>query len=260
MPHYEPPERLNLADHFLDARVREGRGDASGAPHRCRHPELSRRAGAVESHGEPAGRARRRARGARRHRAARRSRVRRRVLRHAARSARVVVMVNPGLPAADVARFLDYTRARAIVTHRDTAAAFREAARSARARAHGAGRGRAGVRVRARAAPSRVRDLPLAPRRPRDLAVLGRHHRPAQGGGADPPRVRLHHRVLRARRDRATPRATSRCRCRSSTSATRPGSNLLFPFAAGASAVLFPEPVHAGVGVRAHPPASGPPC
>src|SRR5207245_200391 len=44
----------------------------------------------------------------------------------------VVVMVNPGLPMDDIAHLLEYSRARAIVTHRDAEAAFRATARDSR--------------------------------------------------------------------------------------------------------------------------------
>jgi len=44
----------------------------------------------------------------------------------------VVVMVNPGLKADAISYFYEYTRARLAIVHKDTAAAFKDAARSAR--------------------------------------------------------------------------------------------------------------------------------
>ena len=123
---YQPPERLNIADHFLDARVREGRGDRPAL--RTEAGDLSyagvqglanRYANVLAAGAEPE------------------ERVMIALPDGAAfvgawfgtiKRGAVVVMVNPGLPAAEIAQLLDYTRARVVVTHRDTAAAFREAA------------------------------------------------------------------------------------------------------------------------------------
>src|SRR5262245_19666238 len=127
---YEPPERLNLADHLLGARVREGLasrtalrtdgsdlsyGEVQALAHRFGNallaagaepeqrvmialPDIPEYVGALFGVLEMGG---------------------------------VVVTVNPGLPVAEISALLEYTRARVIVTHHDTAATFREAARSA---------------------------------------------------------------------------------------------------------------------------------
>src|SRR5215510_16396433 len=50
----------------------------------------------------------------------------------AARIGAVITMVNPLLPAADYAYYLDYTRARAAVVHHSILPAFSEAAKHAR--------------------------------------------------------------------------------------------------------------------------------
>src|SRR4029453_5707756 len=129
-PH-EIPERLNLADHFLDARVREGRGG--------RRAVLTE--GGTLTYGEVQALANRFGHAL----AAAGVEPEQRVvialpdgpgfvaaLFGTLKIGAVVVMVNPGLPTGDLAPLLEYTRAKAVVTHRDTAAAFREAARGSR--------------------------------------------------------------------------------------------------------------------------------
>lgn len=129
MPH-EPPEQLNLADFLLDDRVREGRGDrvalrtdsgtltyAQVQALANRFANLIARAGAQQEQ---------------------------RVMIALPDSAEyvaalfgtlklgaVVVMVNPALPPSDIAALLEYSRARVLVTHRDHAGAFAEAAHGA---------------------------------------------------------------------------------------------------------------------------------
>src|SRR5262245_32543724 len=124
----ELPERLNIAERFLDARVREGRGDRSalfidagtltyrdvqqlaerwarllaGAGVHCEQRVLIALPDGPDFVGALFG-----------------------TLKLGA----VVVMVNPALPAADVRYFLAYTRARAVVTVSATTAAFHEAMR-----------------------------------------------------------------------------------------------------------------------------------
>ena len=127
----EPPERRNIADLFLDARVREGRGarpaiqsdagaltyaDVQAAANRFGH--ILAAAGVEPEHrvlialpdGPDFAAA----------------------LFGTLKLGAVVVMVNPGLPAGEIAYFLEYTRARVVVAHRETAAAFQAAARDSR--------------------------------------------------------------------------------------------------------------------------------
>ncbi|MGH7682149.1 MAG: benzoate-CoA ligase family protein [Candidatus Eiseniibacteriota bacterium] len=128
---FEPPERLNIADFFLDSRIREGRGarpavrtDAGVFPYSDVQALSNRFANALEAAGvEPE----------------------HRVLIAlpdglefvgalfgTLKLGAVVVMVNPSLPAGDVEYFLEYTRARVLVIHKDTAEAFQSAARGSR--------------------------------------------------------------------------------------------------------------------------------
>src|SRR6185369_3807454 len=124
------PERLNIAERFLDARVREGRGervalrtDAGTLTYRDVQALAERWAHVLAEAGvqceqrvlialpdtpDFVG-----------------------VLFGTLKLGAVVVMVNPGLPPADAGYFLDYTRARAVVTVAAHAAPFAEAARGA---------------------------------------------------------------------------------------------------------------------------------
>jgi benzoate-CoA ligase family protein len=128
---YQPPERLNIADHFLDARIREGRGGrpavltdartwtyAEIQAHANRFGNLLLAAGAdpedrvmiaLPDGADYVG-----------------------ALFGALKIGSVVVMVNPGLPDADIAQLLDYTRARIVVAHRDASPALLEADRGSR--------------------------------------------------------------------------------------------------------------------------------
>src|SRR5262245_39342628 len=123
----ELPERLNIAERFLDARVREGRGD---------RPALLTDAGTLTYRDvqQLAERWARLLAGAGVH-------CEQRVLIAlpdvpdfvgalfgTLKLGAVVVMVNPGMPAADVRYFLEYTRARAVVTVESCAPAFADAA------------------------------------------------------------------------------------------------------------------------------------
>src|SRR5438552_7494066 len=124
----DPPERLNIADRFLDARIREGRGervalltDAGTLTYRDVQALAERWARVLAEAGVSC---------------------EQRVLIAlpdgpdfvgalfgTLKLGAVVVMVNPGLPAAEARYFLEYTRARAVVTVAAAAAAFAEAAR-----------------------------------------------------------------------------------------------------------------------------------
>lgn len=128
--HFQPPERFNIADYFLDARVREGRGGRTalvtdqGA---LTYAEVQARANRfgrllLEAGVQPE----------------------QRVLLGlpdgpdfvaalfgTLKIGAVVVMVNPQLDAAALEYFFTYTRARIAVTARETAGLFRGAARAA---------------------------------------------------------------------------------------------------------------------------------
>ena len=127
----EPPERLNIADHFLDARVREGRGsrpalrtDAGTLSYSDVQALANRFGNALTEAGiEPEHRVLLALPDGPEFVAA---------LFGTLKVGAVVVMVNPALPPGEIGYFLEYTRARVIVTHKDTAAAFQAAARGSR--------------------------------------------------------------------------------------------------------------------------------
>jgi benzoate-CoA ligase family protein len=241
----EFPEQLNIADWFLDARVREGRGGRvalrtdAGTLTYAEVQALANRFGhllaeagvapeqrvliALPDGPEFVG-----------------------ALFGTLKIGGVVVMANPSLPASELAQLLEYTRARAIVTHRDTAAAVREAADGSRF-------------VKAILVvgdPSFDGWLASAP----DLLVPFPSHRddPAiwlfSGGTTGKPKA-----VIQTHRSFAN---TTELYAKgvigyreSDVTLSVPklyfgyatGSNLLFPFAAGASVALFPEPATAEV-------------
>ena len=237
---FEPPEQLNIADYFLDARVREGRGD---------RPALLTDAG-VLTYAEVQALANRYAHVL----ASRGVESEHRVLLAlpdgpayvgalfgTLKLGAVVVMVNPGLPAGDIAYFLEYTRARAVVTQHETAPPFLAAAQ-------------AGSFVRAVLVAGDAafeRELAGAP----SAAVSFPSHRddPAiwlfSGGTTGRPKA-----VVQTHRAFAN---TTECYAKrvvgyreSDITLSVPklyfgyatGSNLLFPFAAGGSSALFSEP------------------
>lgn len=133
---FAPPEQFNIADYFLDARLREGRGDREAivtdgeqltyrevAGLACRYGALLRDAG-VQSEQRvlialPDGPA---FVGA---------------LFGTLKIGAVVVMLNPDLSGEEIEYFLAYTRATALVTDTAHAADFAEADRAVRARGPG---------------------------------------------------------------------------------------------------------------------------
>ena len=156
----------------------------------------------------------------------------------------VVVMVNPGLPAADVAQLLEYTRARVVVTHRETASMFREAARGAPLVRSVVVTGEPDFEHALAAASPRLETFPSH----RDDPAIWLF----SGGTTGRPKA-----VVQTHRSFAN---TTECYAKQIIG-YRPddvtlsvpklyfgyatGSNLLFPFAVGASAALFAEPVTA---------------
>src|SRR5438034_1252667 len=127
----ESKERLNISDYFLEDRVREGRGQRSALHTDAGTLSYSDVLGLANRFGnvlttsgvEPEHRVLialpddKEFVGA---------------LFGTVKLGAVVVMVNPGLPPAEMANLLEYTRARVVVTHRDSAAAFHAAARDSR--------------------------------------------------------------------------------------------------------------------------------
>src|SRR5437667_371762 len=128
---FQPPEQFNMADHFLDARVREGKGDRpavltdAGTLSYREIQALANRFGHVltEAGVDPE----------------------QRVmialpdgpafvgaLFGTLKIGAVVVMVNPELKPEAIAYFYGYTRAQVVVAHPDSVGAFRIAARGAR--------------------------------------------------------------------------------------------------------------------------------
>jgi benzoate-CoA ligase family protein len=244
MPH-EPPERFNIADYFLGARLREGRGHRAalhtdtGTLTYGEVRSLANRFGNVLAAAgvEP---------------------------EHRVLSAlpdgpefvgalfgtlelgAVVVMANPGLPAGDVLQLLDYTRARVVVTHRETAAVFREAARGSRLTKAVLVAGEEDFDRRLTTAPEAFETF--ASHRDDPAVWL------FSGGTTGRPKA-----VVQTHRSFAN---TTECYARgvigygeNDVTLSVPklyfgyatGSNLLFPFAAGGAAALFPEPASAEV-------------
>jgi benzoate-CoA ligase family protein len=237
---FEPPERLNIADHFLDARVREGLGrrpalrldggvltydDVRALANRFGHVLAA--AGVEPEHrvmiAVPDGPA---FVGA---------------LFGTLKLGGVVVMVNPGLPASEIGPLLDYTRARVVVTHRDTAATFQDAARGLP------------LVKSVLAVGDDAFDRRLASASPELETFPSHRDDPAiwlfSGGTTGRPKA-----VVQTHRSFAN---TTECYAKQVLAVGQDditlsvpklyfgyatGSNLLFPFAAGASAVLFHEP------------------
>jgi len=234
-------ERWNIADLFLDARVREGRGSRpalltdSGPRSYAEIQTLANRfAGLFGAAGvEPEQRVLLALPDSPEYVGA---------LFGALKRGAVVVMVNPGLPRAEIEYVIQYSRARVVLAHRDTADVFRAAA------------GRKTLPVWA--VGEEGLDRGLAESRP-ELATFPSHRDdPAiwlfSGGTTGRPKA-----VVQTHRSFAN---TTECYGRGVIGYTEKditlsvpklyfgyatGSNLFFPFSAGGSAALFPEPVTA---------------
>ncbi len=242
---FTPPESFNIADYFLDARVREGRGDRlalridggslsysevqalanrfanvlAGAGVEPEHRVLIALPDGPEFVGAFFG---------------------------SLKLGAVVVMVNPALPSDELGYFLHLTRARVVVAHREMANAIAETAREARFDA----------RVLLVGHDDFTHHLAAAPA---EHAAYGTHRDdPAiwlfSGGTTGRPKA-----VVQTHRSFAN---TTECYAKQAIGYTESdvtlsvpklffgyatGSNLLFPFAAGGSAALFPEPATAEV-------------
>jgi benzoate-CoA ligase family protein len=242
---YEPPTRLNIADYFLDARVCEGRGSrvALRTDERvwtyAEVQALANRFGHLLSRSgvEPEQRVLIALPDGPEFVAA---------LFGTLKIGAVVVMANPGLPQDEAAAFLEYTRARVVVTHRDSAAVFAAAAKDSRWV----------KRVLVVGTDDFSRDLAKASD---DLETFDTHRDDAaiwlfSGGTTGLPKA-----VIQTHRSFAN---TTECYAKrvigyneDDITLSVPklyfgyatGSNLLFPFAAGASVALFPEACTADV-------------
>lgn len=240
---YEPPERLNIADHFLDARVREGRGSRTalvtdaGSLTYAETQALANRLGRLlrEAGAEPEQRVLIALPDGPEFVAA---------LFGTLKIGAVVVMANPGLTAEEIRHLLAYTRARVVVTHRDTGAAFAEAATAAPLVKRMLTAGTDGFRRALEGAPPTLETFDShrddaaiwlfsggTTGRPKAVVQTHRsfaHTTACYGGG-----------VIGYREDDVT-LSVPKLYFGYAT-----GANLFFPFAAGARAVLFPEPATA---------------
>ena len=240
---YEPPERLNLADHLLDARVREGRGgrralvtdqgsltyaDVQALANRFGH--RIREAGA-----EPEQRVLIALPDGPEFVAA---------LFGTLKIGAVAVMVNPGLSLEEIRHLLAYTRARVVVAHRDTAAAFERAAGEAPLvkRLLTAG-GDAFARALA-AAPAALETFPSHRDDPAIWLFSG-------GTTGRPKAVVQTHRSFAYTTACYGPEVIGYTEDDVTLSVPKlyfgyaTGANLFFPFAAGGASALFPEPATA---------------
>ena len=238
---FEPPERLNLAEWLLDARLAEGRGarpalltDAGPLTYAQVAAQSHRFANLLAAAGaEPEQRVMLALSDGPDFVAA---------LFGVLRLGGVVVMVNPGLPPGDVEYFLEYTRARVVVTQRDAAAPFVAAALGSR-----------------HVKSVLVVDEPataakLAAQEPEFATFPSHRDDPAiwlfSGGTTGRPKA-----VVQTHRSFAY---TTECYGRQVIGYSEhdvtlavpklyfgyaTGSNLFFPFAAGGTAALFPEAV-----------------
>jgi len=235
---FEPPEEFNIADYFLDARVREGKGErialrtdrgtlryAEVRALANRFGHLLRDAGvqpeqrviiALPDGPEYVG-----------------------ALFGVLKIGAVVVMVNPHLRPDAIRYFFDYTRAVVALVHPETAAAFREAATGARHLRHLVVLDD-DVLARLAAYPA---DLETFPSHRDDAAIWL-----FSGGTSGRPKA-----VVQTHTSYAN---TTECYGKQVIRYTEDditisvpklffgyamGSNLFFPFSVGASAVLFPE-------------------
>ena len=239
----ELPERLNIADRFLDARVREGSGDRVAIrtdtgdwTYRDLQALANQFANALAAAGvEPE----------------------QRVLialpdgpEFAAslfgvlKLGAVVVMANSALAAEEIRSLLEYTRARIVLAHRDTASAFQAAAAGSRYLKDVWILGEEDAARRLDRAASELETFPSH----RDDSAIWLF----SGGTTGRPKA-----VVQTHRSFAY---TTECYGKGVLGYTpgdvtlsvpklyfgyATGSNLFFPFAAGASTALFPEPVTA---------------
>jgi benzoate-CoA ligase family protein len=244
MSHYEPPERLNVADHFLDARVREGRGgraalhadggtltyaDVRSLANRFGHLLAASGVGpenrviiALPDGPAYVG-----------------------ALFGTLKLGAVVVMVNPSLAVPDLAHMLEYSRARAVVTTREAAAAFESAiGQSPTAKPAVLVAGDDAFDRRLAAAPADLETFPTH----RDDPALWLF----SGGTTGRPKAVVQtHRSFANTTERYAKGVIGYRESDVTLSVPKlyfgyaTGSNLFFPFAAGGSSALYPEPATA---------------
>ncbi len=240
-----PTERLNIAEYFLDARIQEGLG---GRPALLTDSEtlsyaevqsLAQRFGRLiqESGVEPEHRVMIALPDGPEFVGA---------LFGTLKLGAVVVMVNPGLTQGEIESLLEYTRVRALVVHRDSAAPFRDAARASRFVKGILVAGEEDFDRRLRNAPATLESFPSH----KDDAAIWLF----SGGTTGRPKA-----VVQTHRSFAN---TTECYGKHVIGYTdrditlsvpklyfgyATGSNLFFPVAAGARSVLFPEPATADV-------------
>ena len=246
---FEPPERFNIADYFLDARMREGRGGRTAlvtdqGP--LTYAEVQARANRFGRLLQEAG-----------------VEPEQRVLLGlpdgpdfvaalfgTLKIGAVVVMVNPQLDAAAIEYFLGYTRARVAVTTGATAGPFRAAGRSAPLLKEVLVTDEPRTLARLGALPDTLETFPSH----RDDAAIWLF----SGGTTGRPKA-----VVQTHTSYAN---TTECYAKgvlgyreSDVTLSVPklffgyamGANLLFPFSVGATAVLFAETAHPRGDVRA---------
>jgi benzoate-CoA ligase family protein len=240
---HEPQDRLNIADLFLDARVREGRGGRAalhtdaGALTYAEVQSLANRFGNVLAAAgvEPESRVLIALPDGASYVGA---------LFGTLKLGAVVVMVNPALPAGDLAHMLSYSRARAVVCSAEAAPAFRAAARDVR-----------------HTKPILVVGEPdfdhaLAAASPALETYATHRDDPAlwlfSGGTTGRPKAVVQtHRSFANTTERYAKGVIGYSERDVTLSVPKlyfgyaTGSNLFFPFAAGGASVLFPEPATA---------------
>lgn len=247
---FDPPEQFNIVDHFLDARVREGRGERVAIRMDDRtytYCEVQRLANIYGNSLRRAG-----------------IEPEQRViiavpdgpefvaaLFGILRIGAVVVMVNPGLKAEEIAYFYEYTRARAVIVHCDTQEAFSVAARDARHLKHTITVcGTINYPVSLEAISARGdEELETFPSHRDDAAIWL-----FSGGTTGRPKAVVQTHLSFANTTECYAKGALGYREDDVTLSVpklyfgyATGSNLLFPFSVGASTVLFPERVTAEV-------------
>ncbi len=235
---FQPPEQFNIADHFLDARVREGRGgrvalvtdertwsyqDVQALANRYGH--LLREAGVMPEQ---------------------------RViialpdgpdfvaaLFGILKIGAVVVMVNPDLKPDAIAYFYQYTRARVAIVHRDSRPAFEQARAEAPLLADLVVVGEEDTTSRLQTQPDRLETFPTH----RDDACIWLF----SGGTTGRPKAVLQTHTSFANTTACYGQGTLRLTEDDITMSVPKlffgyalGTNLLFPFSVGARSVLFP--------------------
>jgi benzoate-CoA ligase family protein len=252
---YQPPEQLNLADHLLAARIRDGAGgrvavrtDAGNLTYEEVLALANRFANTLVAAGVqpehrvlialPDGPAYVGA------------------LFGTLAAGAVVVMANPALPADDLRHLLEYTRARAVVTHRETAAVLQSVAKESRFDPAVLVVGDPGFDAKLAAASS---DFDIFPSHRDDPAIWL-----FSGGTTGRPKAVVQTQRAFAYTTECYAKGVIGYRADDITLSVpklyfgyATGSNLLFPFSVGASTVLFSEPPTAEIlfeKIRTHRP------